>query len=659
MVKSMRQIIGAVAALFALSTLCPQLAHAQSVKTIFAQVGGQVLDPDGHPIAGANVRLEGSERFKGPTDASGRFVFANVSPGIYTIIVDASGYNEANRSGIAVLSEDVNLDIALAPVTGIKTIAQVTTSARSSINVSAAPSYMLTPTDMSIQGQTQWRKVLEELPGVSVTDDPAGNSGIMAGSPLNSAIVSIRGALQYETAMLIDNMPMYATTSTIRSGNGADLAQYNPQSFSSFDVIAGPGAQSPSIVGSIGGSLNLHPAGQVTKNRYEFSIGGDPFGGWIVNGLIAERIGKLSATATYGFDDSPGPAGYGGTQMNLGTSFASAISAVNGVPFVCNGSCSQVVTYPTGATAGTNSGLSGGLLGCCLPSQYAGWRQHDGSLSLFYQPWSPVIVQFFASANNEYAPFNAGITPVLFTPPATYAGSLAPGVPLDILAQWYPQPASLWTQTYEGKLAFQLGQGQLQLAALSNYSEYQLLVNRPTSVGMVRLYGGGSECLTPPCTAATLTPVVFDGSSYNVSTFPETGLLGGYHAHNRDESANYAIPLGSRSRATASYVHSYYDYSLYQNITLANPNGVGGSTTINSVAFPQSNFEATDQVRLGYGLTPSDNTSFDLSYYLTNSRFHVLNPADTTKSTYVDQRTAISRFELLPAAVSRSPRYRT
>ena len=619
-------------AFFVMNVFHSEVAHAQAAKAIFAQVSGQVVDVNGASVPNAAVRLDGPTQVKTTADTSGHFVFANVSPGTYTITASAPGYTAVTRSGISVQNEDVNLDIQLAATTGLKEIGHVTTSTgRSAINVTAAPSYSLLPSDMAFQGQTQWRKMLEELPGVSVSSSPGGTGDAIPGSPLNVAIVSIRGALPYETAMLIDNMPMYGLTlETSVAGTGVDLSFYNPQAFSSVDVIAGPGAQSPSIVGAIGGSMNLHPAGQVTKNTYSFSLSNDPYGGWAANGFAAMHAGKLSATVTYGFNNSPGPV-YGSPELIT----AASISAINGTGFVCPPvTCATTSLFSNGASGNLKSGITSGFVGCCVSDIKGAWTSHSESLSLFYQLSHSVTAQFFFSDNNSPNSLSNPQSPMVFLPPAGYSGSLAAGSVNGFIPNTFPTiPIQEQSQTYEGKMTFQLGRGQMQLAALSNSTQAPEGETMPPSLGTLQLFGGGCLAsagpLTAPCPAG-FEPVTFNGTTVNsASLFPfnEVALL---QSHNRDLSANYATPLGDRARATASIVHSEYDYSQFATVFCDLPNNLGGFTPISQIILPQANFQTTDEMRLGYGFTPSDRTSFDFTYYFANARFHVVNPSSAT-----------------------------
>jgi outer membrane receptor protein involved in Fe transport len=604
-----------VTVLFLLNVFHSEIVYAQAAKAIFAQVSGQVVTLRGAPVPSATVQLDGTVHIKTTADTGGHFVFANVAPGTYTITASAGGYTAVSRNGIVVQNEDVNLNIQLASTAVLKEIGHVTsTPVRSTINVTAAPSYRITPADMAFQGQTQWRKVLEEIPGVSVSGIAAGVSEIISGNPLNAAVISIRGSLPYETAMLIDNMPMYGISfSATAAGAGVDISPYSPYEFGATDVIEGPGAQSPSIVGAIGGSMNLHPVGQVTKNSYSLSLSDDPYGGWIANGSTAVRIGKLSASVTYDFNNSPGPI-FGSQELFT----AQSVSAINGTPYKCVGTCAVTSLFSNG-TGNSASGISSGLIGCCTPNAAGYWTSHGESLSLFYQLSHSMTAQFFFADRNTPSTTVHAELPLLFLPGPGYTGSLAAGsVSRYDNFPWQPTTATVGSQIYEGKLTFQLGRGQLQLAALSNRTELAETVSTPASLGAAQLFGTGctaSVTTVAPCPAG-FAPIVFNGASVSSVSLTPFSQLTAIHGHNRDLSANYAVPLGDRARASASIVHSYYDSSLYTNVT----------TTPGSFALPQSNFETTDEMRLGYGLTPSDRTSLDFTYYFANTRFHVVNP---------------------------------
>src|SRR5258708_39646921 len=111
----------------------------------------------------------------------------------------------------------------------------------------------------------------------------------------------------------------------------------------------------------------------------------------------------------------------------------------------------------------------------------------------------------------------------------------------------------------------------------------------------MELFGGGA--FFTGGTPATV-PTTFNGGVYQVNFQPYT-LQQTRLTHNRDLSASYAHALGDRSRATVSYVHSFYD-DLAGTFNPRNFNCPDGTVfNLFSLSVPQTNFEATDQFRLG------------------------------------------------------------
>jgi outer membrane receptor protein involved in Fe transport len=256
-----------------------------------------------------------------------------------------------------------------------------------------------------------------------------------------------------------------------------------------------------------------------------------------------------------------------------------------------------------------------------------------------------VTAQFFFAGSNHPAGYADYALPTIFTPPSDYAGSLPAGsTTSQLFYSWRNATLAGNSQIYEGKVTYHLGNGQLQVAALSNTSGYSVNQNYPTGPLTLQLFGGGLYCLTPPCSAtpgtppgtSAFTPVTFNGSMQTVMLLQNT-LDQSEIVHNRDLSVNYASAFSDRVRATISFVHSYYDDMSPTNCLQLFQNGNGTVGSFSYVSQPQSNFEATDQFRVGLGANPSDRVSVDLSSYFANARYHVVNPADATENTYIDE----------------------
>src|SRR5581483_8773744 len=114
-------------------------------------------------------------------------------------------------------------------------------------------------------------------------------------------------------------------------------------------VTIGPGADSPSILNAVGGSLNLSPAGLVHHNSYNFSAGTDPYGGVIANAEVAVRLGKLSGSFTYALNTSPGPSA---SQNALYLNGGQTLTQVNGNYFSCPQYACLTFPYATFYTPG-------------------------------------------------------------------------------------------------------------------------------------------------------------------------------------------------------------------------------------------------------------------------------------------------------------------
>src|SRR5262249_17175614 len=84
--SSSKSILCLLSSLLLLLALCPASLHAQSASTGIVQ--GQVTDPSEASVAGATVTLTDkatSISRSAVTNDSGRYVFVDVQPAVYTI----------------------------------------------------------------------------------------------------------------------------------------------------------------------------------------------------------------------------------------------------------------------------------------------------------------------------------------------------------------------------------------------------------------------------------------------------------------------------------------------------------------------------------------------------------------------------------------------
>lgn len=87
-----------------LAVVAPALADAQG-----GSLTGAVVDGTGGVRPGATITLVGgpSTPRRTQTDAEGRFAFAGVSPGLFTLTVSRSGFGEVTVDGVEVAATTV------------------------------------------------------------------------------------------------------------------------------------------------------------------------------------------------------------------------------------------------------------------------------------------------------------------------------------------------------------------------------------------------------------------------------------------------------------------------------------------------------------------------------------------------------------------------
>ena len=103
----MRNICSIVAVLVVALLLLPSSAPAQITT---GTVTGRVIDATGGVIPGASVILisetQGTKRAPVSTNATGDYVFPNVTADTYTVEVTSAGFKTTRRTGVVVTGGD-------------------------------------------------------------------------------------------------------------------------------------------------------------------------------------------------------------------------------------------------------------------------------------------------------------------------------------------------------------------------------------------------------------------------------------------------------------------------------------------------------------------------------------------------------------------------
>jgi len=637
---------GAAIILLAVVLCSQKFVSAQIAPTNSATISGSVSDSTGKPVVNAKVSLSGPKNASTQTDAHGLFVFVGVPFGTYQLFAQASTLGTVTRSFSVEGDTNISITYNATIVNGLKVIAQVKNAAPAQFNVMSASITQVNPMAEAFTGETSWRKILEQIPGVAQAGLGRG-SDVVAGlpdSPLVPIQISIDGALPYETATLLDDMPLIGNgalgDNLSPAGTGTNISVYPLNGFSSADIVRGPGANAPSIVDSIGGSFVLHSPGIVNQNRYELSVSNDPYGGIVANALAAVRLGKLSAMIVYGVNSSPGPISSAGIPND-----PLPVLAVDGESFSAyTPPCSPPSCNYGNTLLNTNYALSsypfyGELKGLLVgpANQSSAWNQHNGSIALNYMLSPSINIEVFYAASATEQNSTPYYRTDTFLPPIGYTGNLPPGqYALNEGSCGFANfPYRQTSNVLEEKIAVKFGNGVLHLAALQNRTFGREVITPLPSV-VTQLWGAGYL-------NGSTTLTYFNGSTHTINSF-YYDYSQSQASNNRDLLLNYTQPLGEKFHIGVSFVKSYYDTPT--ETTFACPlYGLPQTTSSTPSAISQT----TNELRLFVGGNLSEKTSLDLSMYFANADYHVPDPTllqynyvtcsyDYTDTPYIDPK---------------------
>ena len=193
-------------AIFA-SAATPTAAFAQSTTGTIS--GSVVTQENGLGVSGATVELDrGSEAVATQkTDEHGQYVFANVSPGVYSLLVLATGYALTRVETVAVAAGATALirTPLVQSATGESTLRVIgstntTVNAASKLAASSTIQFNLDPQNLELQGFTKAADALGEVPGVNLSGSPH--------SVGDDTSIDIRGLGQGEVRPLLDGHPI-------------------------------------------------------------------------------------------------------------------------------------------------------------------------------------------------------------------------------------------------------------------------------------------------------------------------------------------------------------------------------------------------------------------------------------------------------------------
>ena len=190
-----------------------------------AALRGRVIDPDGRPVASAELIISGSTAapLRARTHADGTFELANLEPGRYTIIATAPG----------LVSEPQSIDVGAAPATleiklrlSALNETLVVSAAQIDQPLSRTPDSVTVIPGREIEARQQFTlsSALRSVPGVTVQQN---------GGPGTVTSLFTRGGKSDYTLVLVDGVRQNSF------GGGLDLSQVPLQDVERIEVIRG------------------------------------------------------------------------------------------------------------------------------------------------------------------------------------------------------------------------------------------------------------------------------------------------------------------------------------------------------------------------------------------------------------------------------------
>jgi hypothetical protein len=183
-----KRVVLFVVAFCCLFALTPSALFSQAAST--GTVAGTITDPTGAAVAGATVTLTDISTNavrSAETNEAGRYIFANVVPGTYNVMINKTGFRVSRLSKqVVAVGTVLTLDVAMALGSVVETV-----------EVTAATSYLQTMS--STVGNTVGGDLLQSLPSVG-----RDSSTFVTLQPGVSPDGSVAGAVVDQSTFMLD-----------------------------------------------------------------------------------------------------------------------------------------------------------------------------------------------------------------------------------------------------------------------------------------------------------------------------------------------------------------------------------------------------------------------------------------------------------------------
>lgn len=561
--------------------IAPSVARAQAAAPAggSASISGTITDAQRHPLAGVAVDLLGPASAKTSTNADGAFTFNGLVPGVYRLTFTKPGFTPASQDSLAVIagsSTKANVQMQEAQFSSIREIGRVSVAsgARTAINTSTAAVATISGDTFIEQGQLTVNRTLDEIPGLSIGIGSgfAGDGIANGASPLVTGIPSIRGALPYETASLIDGHPI--SIGVYGTFNPAILSPYD---FQDVEVVKGPGASVPNINYAIGGTVNFRTLEPTRENHVSFDLGTDQFGGNSANLRATGSLdgGKIGYAFDYATQGTQGPdRGYSpedplnlsnGAIINGQVACGSAAAQAAGACFP------SVVPIPTNFAA--QADLTAPLILCCPNIPLESSEIHELAKIRYNFTPSTALTLSYLGGQLKGSSLAADLflyPSYFFGPPAGYASTAYPaGFPVFQNDQG---PSALQTNANLYQADFHTALGPVTLNAryyISGDDDANLQYpDNGTQTLTGTLYGG------VPLGPTAATPTIFTGQTGTVTLLNSYvgtrthDALHGYTVEGDLPIGNNIYSLSYDSLHTESSANTMYSFPSEDNVSV-------------------------------------------------------------------------------------------
>jgi Carboxypeptidase regulatory-like domain/TonB-dependent Receptor Plug Domain len=582
----MRKFVAIAAVLVSFCLAMPP-AYAQMTAAPASIVG--TVSSEGKPVAAARVTVSGTTTASTETDAAGKYAFATLPPGTYTIAVAKGGFDTARESNIYLLagtSLTIDIRIVASTFSSLQTIASVSTNRNGVFNTSPAAIDVVTSDTFNIQGATQVTQVLDQVPGVQISFPGGSANGASTGA---ISFPNIRNGLSYETATLIDGHPL-----AVGAYGDYVTTFLNPALLQSAEIIKGPGAMAPEVNYAINGTVNFRTKDPTPDAVPFFSAGATNTGGAVYSLGVSDTIfnGRLGFVVGLAGYDEVSWLNNAPVYFDPGTGSAN-LNGVNGYGYGCSGIGGSSATPLLGTNPKTfYSRVYNGCTGLASATVSSEFDSLSELLKLKYKLGNNTWLtgSYFGSQTTSNQSGNtANVIPSIFQPGTTaYTGSLKAGSVVDVLSA-----------AYDGQPQFEQNNEPLwQLELNTSFANDDTLLARFYHGTISRIQYSGNPDPAQPYnqftniygTLPAFAGQVFNGQQqilqeYNYFQAPEIDRLTGY-------TLDYTHPFSSNNELTASadYTNASSTYSsndlAFQSPTCYTQSAPGGYCYQTSTTLP-------------------------------------------------------------------------